>query len=201
MFASRRRHHTFARTTPTTNGARRGSASDGARRRRGSARRVHSQAVRRVRARFRSQGEEGSTASSVTRMSTAASLEPRWRTNWRTSGKMPANEHIRNGLGNRYPSLGGSRVRIPRPLSQAVHGQRIASCACLQSFGPHRSVRKVLEVARHPLVVGLTRARLAHRGDASCSPGRESTASGGDRRRADTAGSSAGSRYASLRRG
>jgi hypothetical protein len=38
-----------------------------------------------------------------------------WRTNWGTSTKTPANWQLRKGLENRYPSLGGSRVRIPPP--------------------------------------------------------------------------------------
>jgi hypothetical protein len=39
----------------------------------------------------------------------------RWRTHWRTETRIPANRYFPNGLENRYPSLGGSRVRIPPP--------------------------------------------------------------------------------------
>ena len=38
-----------------------------------------------------------------------------WRTYRRTGAKLPANQPFLGGLENRYPSLGGSRVRIPPP--------------------------------------------------------------------------------------
>src|SRR5918994_5513741 len=47
----------------------------------------------------------------------ARCLPSGWGTHWRTAAKIPANRHIRNGLASRYPSLGGSRVRIPPPPS------------------------------------------------------------------------------------
>ena len=38
-----------------------------------------------------------------------------WRTRWRTRPRIPATRNVPGGLENRYPSLGGSRVRIPPP--------------------------------------------------------------------------------------
>jgi len=38
-----------------------------------------------------------------------------WRTEWRTGNRIPANSKVPGSLENRYPSLGGSRVRIPPP--------------------------------------------------------------------------------------
>src|SRR5687768_9803955 len=46
-------------------------------------------------------------------------MTARWRMQWRTRQKIPANRDFRCGLENRYPSLGGSRVRIPPPPLEA----------------------------------------------------------------------------------
>ena len=43
----------------------------------------------------------------------AAGISGGWRTRWRTSTKLPANERFRESLENRYGSLGSSRVQIP----------------------------------------------------------------------------------------
>jgi hypothetical protein len=55
------------------------------------------------------------SVASVNRAPSDARAVSRWRPDWRTSVTTPANLHLRNGLENRYPSLGGSRVRIPPP--------------------------------------------------------------------------------------
>jgi hypothetical protein len=83
----------------------------------------------------------------------AAAVLVGWRTHWRTATRIPANRHIRNGLENRYPSLGGSRVRIPPPpldeavpgadlcLPPAPDGPHTAALSPLKSTGIHRGVR------------------------------------------------------------
>jgi hypothetical protein len=38
-----------------------------------------------------------------------------WRTNWRTSTKVPANRHVGDCLENRFGPLGPTRVQIPPP--------------------------------------------------------------------------------------
>ena len=38
-----------------------------------------------------------------------------WRTYWRTRSKVPANDHVRAGLENRFGLLGPTRVQIPPP--------------------------------------------------------------------------------------
>ncbi len=43
------------------------------------------------------------------------SVRPHWRIYWRIRSEVPASGHFLGGLENRYPSLGGSRVRIPPP--------------------------------------------------------------------------------------
>jgi hypothetical protein len=44
-----------------------------------------------------------------------AAISAGWRIHWRSGNKSPANRYFLGGLENRYPSLGGSRVRIPPP--------------------------------------------------------------------------------------
>ena len=68
---------------------------------------------------------------------------PGWRIYWRIRRKDPANTNVLGGLENRYPSLGGSRVRIPPPpLNQAVPGLEPPRCGRVRSFRPQRSVHR-----------------------------------------------------------
>jgi low temperature requirement protein LtrA len=57
---------------------------------------------------------------------------------WRMRQKSPANFNFRNGLENRYPSLGGSRVRIPPPPPNTYPGCEDGD---VTTGGPHRSPR------------------------------------------------------------
>jgi hypothetical protein len=58
-----------------------------------------------------------------------------WRIHWRTETEIPANEPLRDSLENRYPSLGGSRVRIPPPPSALSTFDQI-SCVSLGNARP-----------------------------------------------------------------
>ena len=61
-------------------------------------------------------GDEGSLPEkTVPRLRPCYQDRRRWRIHWRIGTKRPANSHFLGGLENRYPSLGGSRVRIPPP--------------------------------------------------------------------------------------
>jgi hypothetical protein len=79
------------------------------------------------------------------------------------------------GLENRYPSLGGSRVRIPPPpLNQAVPGKEAASVRVRAvSQTATRSPCKSVDVSGSPLISLVTGARVAHDDDAPRSPERQ----------------------------
>jgi hypothetical protein len=77
---------------------------------------------------------------------------------------VPANRDIGNGLENRYPSSGGSRVRIPPPpLTKRVPASEPASRMIVHGF-PTAALRpwKSVEVQRSPLAARTAGARLAH---------------------------------------
>jgi hypothetical protein len=80
-----------------------------------------------------------------------------WRTPWRTRRKIPAHEPFYSGLENRYPSLGGSRVRIPPlPVTKRFLGRGHLGTACdgsrnrnAQSVDVHGRLLKSTGFVRH----------------------------------------------------
>jgi hypothetical protein len=88
-----------------------------------------------------------------------------WRTPWRTRRKIPAHEPFYSGLENRYPSLGGSRVRIPPlPVTKRFLGRGHLGTACdgsrnrnAQSVDVHGRLLKSTGFVRHRRSAGAPR--------------------------------------------